>query len=363
MNSVKKHNFNLNKENKRNTNIQKLKQHTEWKTNVNFSQDKTQAVPMEELQAEQDESIDGTLIANTVDVGETNLWDKLRGLFGYETARDAAMEIFANNHLPAVNKEEIESIKNIGANSENILITLNSGDTYLFDSEQRIIGIHTSEYDIHYDYEVSDAMKQNIYERYGLDMSVPLDYMASVDIRGHRMWYYSTGAHEEGSTIITPINFTEQYKKFPDAILEAMCSSMDGILIGPRENSPFNPLDGKYGAYVAENQLGQTFMFVPDSVDFESDYYITKTPLHEGAHIVEKSIELDQRQLQQLFSNYKEILPQLSQSCYSVSADYQVTPNSKEFFADAVTNYFLNPTELERYLPEVYAFVDAIFNG
>lgn len=101
-------------------------------------------------------------------------------------------------------------------------------------------------------------------------------------------------------------------------------------------------------------------IYVPNSEDANSDYYKYNTPLHEMSHIIQSSLEIDEIKLENLYEEYKDVLPTLDESCYN-EKNYDTTPNSNEFFADSVINYYLNPIELERYLPEVYNFIDEIF--
>ena len=80
------------------------------------------------------------------------------------------------------------------------------------------------------------------------------------------------------------------------------------------------------------------------------------------AHIIHSSIDIDNQTLMSLFNQYKTILPSLNQSCYNDDSGYEETPNIKEFFADSITNYYLNPAQLKRYIPEVYNFIDNYLN-
>lgn len=84
---------------------------------------------------------------------------------------------------------------------------------------------------------------------------------------------------------------------------------------------------------------------------------------HETTHIIQTIVDIDEIKLNNLYKEYKDILPVLYESCYNVNLNYDETLNINEFFADAVTNYYLNPIELERYIPELYDFINDILGG
>lgn len=238
--------------------------------------------------------------------------------------------------------------------SGETLVVMKNGDTYLFDMKNRIIEVKTEEYEIHYDYD------SELKEFYGLTNIASIQYTAKAIIRGHEINYYSLGDSTSNKDACVPINFSNQYQKFPDSILEEIAKSFFSVVIGDKSISLNNPLNGNYGAYVHYDE--QVYMFVPNNHDLNSSYYQYNTPLHEGAHVIQFCCNIDEEKLKSLFETYKNLLPQLKSSCYNVNIDYEESPNYWEFFADAVVNYYLNPDELKRYIPEVYQYIDSIFN-
>lgn len=274
---------------------------------------------------------------------------------------DNAYGLFAKNQIDDVKAIDISDMSKVSEDSSNIKVTLKNGDMYIFDSEERIIGIKTEDYNIYYDYNVSESEKERIRQLLDLNENVDVNFAATTEIKGEALNYYSVGYANISNDVNFPINFSKQYQNFPKEVLAEISSSVFGIILGDREISPYNPLEGNYGAYATSgNSDGEKYIFVPNSNDANSDYYKYNTPLHEMSHIIQSSIEIDEIKLKNLYEEYKEVLPTLEKSCYK-SNNYDETPNKNEFFADAVTNYYLNTIELERYLPEVYNFIDEIF--
>ena len=269
---------------------------------------------------------------------------------------DNAYGLFAKNKIDDVKAIDISDVSKVSEDSSNIKVTLKNGDMYIFDSEERIIGIKTEDYNIYYDYNVSESEKERVRQLLDLNDNVDVNFVATTEMKGEALNYYSVGDADISNDVNFPINFSKQYQNFPKDVLAEISSSMFGIILGNRETSPYNPLGGSYGAYATSgNSDGEKYIFVPNSEDANSDYYKYNTPLHEMSHIIQSSLEIDEVKLENLYEEYREILPTLEESCYDE------LPDSDEFFADAVTNYYLNAIELERYLPEVYNFIDEIF--
>ena len=274
------------------------------------------------------------------------------------------LELFETNKIVDINEDDIRDVARTGANLENIMVTLKSGDTYTFDKQKRIITVDKENYHIYYNYDVSDYEKTQISNMFGISSNEIVNFIATVDVKGEEFKYYSVGNSDISNDVNFPINFSEQYQNFPQEILSNLSSSMFGVIIANKELSSNNPLGGSYGAYaMASNPNGEKYIFIPNTKDANSDYYKYNTPLHETAHIIQKTIDIDEIKLDSLYKEYKDILPVLDESCYNVNLNYDETPNINEFFADAVTNYYLNPTELERYIPELYDFINDIFGG
>ena len=275
---------------------------------------------------------------------------------------DNAYSLFSKNKIDDVKAIDISDVSRISENSSNIKVTLKNGDIYIFDDKDRIIGIKTDGYNIYYNYDISEYDKERVRDVLGLTESVNVNFIATTEVNGEALNYYSIGEADVSNDVNFPINFSKQYQRFPKEVLEKLSSSMFGIILGDRETSPYDPLEGGYGAYATSgNPNGEKYIFVPNSENANSDYYKYNTPLHEMSHIIQSSLEIDEIELGELYVEYKEVLPTLEESCYS-SYKYDETPNMTEFFADSVVNYFLNHIELERYLPEVYDFISGIFS-
>lgn len=289
-----------------------------------------------------------------------NFKDKIYGLLGIETAKETAMRLLAFNRLDDIDIDEIMSIEKRGVHSENILITLTNGEEYLFDEEQRLIKMETEDFEIYYNYDISAYQRESIVDFYNSSGTASLLCKATATIRGHEIHYYLVDDRNTELETNGPINFSRLYALFSDEILEAL-DDFAGVVIAPKDLSLYNPLGGKYGAYVStsNSEEKEIFMFVPDR-NLNSDYYKYNTPLHEMSHVIQSLHDIDEAKLSNLWDAYKTIMPQLNESCYS-SNHFESTPNSDEFFADAVTNYFLNRKQLQRYMPEVYAYIDNIF--
>ena len=274
------------------------------------------------------------------------------------------LELFNANKISGINESDISDVNRSGADSENIMVTLKNGDVYIFDKQKRIVSVDKENYHIYYNYDVNDYEKSQITNMFGISSNETVNFVATVDVKGEKFKYYSVGNSDISNDVNFPINFSEQYQNFSQEILSRLSSSMFGIIIGDKDLSPYNPLGGSYGAYATgSNSDGEKYIFIPNDADANRDYYKYNTPLHETAHIIQTIIDIDEIKLNNLYKEYKDILPVLDESCYNVNLNYDETPNINEFFADAVTNYYLNPIELERYIPELYDFINDIFGG
>ena len=280
-----------------------------------------------------------------------------------EIGSDSVLSLFTKNKIEFDSSEDIKEVIRVGKNKENFKVVLDNGEQYIFDSDYRIIGIYKDNYSIFYDYDVRETQKDVIREKLGLDDSTQVNFIATTTIKGENIQYYSVGDSDISNDVNFPINFSEQYQKFSKQALAEISKSLFGIFIGNREISPYQPSGGSYGAYaMSSNDFGDKYIYVPSEENSQSDYYKYNTPLHEMAHIIHSSMDIDNQTLKSLFDQYKTILPSLNQSCYTDDLGYEETPNIKEFFADSITNYYLNPVQLKRYTPEVYTFIDNYLN-
>lgn len=280
-----------------------------------------------------------------------------------EIGSASVLSLFTENNIEFDSLEDIKEVIRVGNNKENFKVVLDNGEQYIFDSDHRIIGIYKDNYSIFYNYDVRETQKDVIREKLGLDDNTKVNFVATTTIKGENIQYYSVGDSNISNDVNFPINFSEQYQKFSKSVLAQISKSLFGIFIGNRDISSYQPLNGRYGAYAnSDTDFGEKYIYIPSEENSQRDYYKYNTPLHEMAHIIHSSIDIDNQTLMSLFNQYKTILPSLNQSCYNDDSGYEETPNIKEFFADSITNYYLNPAQLKRYIPEVYNFIDNYLN-
>ena len=266
-----------------------------------------------------------------------------------------------NGFLP----EEIGNITNLYFIDDKLYVIVDNQDTYGFDTKNnnRVTTYYSGDIHIDYDYDISEAERQHICSIYGLNPATPIDYIARSNIRGYEIDYYGIDSMEKPSQVV-PVNFSKWYSQYPNEILSKLNDSFKGIFISPWSDASNPDLSGSAGAYVSY-EYGLPFMFVPIGSNLNSEYYKAFTPLHEMGHAIEQILkingEFDLERWNELFEQYKEIIPQLPGSCYSPGRGYEITPNELEMFADASSNYFQYRDELRRYAPEICAFLDEIY--
>ena len=294
--------------------------------------------------------------------GEFHLSSISDGVNTLYLGNEGLTSIFEKN---GISPNDIGNITNIYFIGEKVCFIIDGVETYTFDTanNNRITSYSTDGIHIEYDYDISEEEKNQICSIYGLDPSVTVDYIARTNIRGYTIPYYAINTNGKASQVV-PINFSKEYAKFEDSILSNLSQNFSGVFISPWNISSNPEEEGHAGAYVLSNN-GKPFMFVPINVDFNSAYYKYNTPLHEIGHAVESILiakgKFDVDKWNELYEKYKDLMPQMPSSCYSLDREYTTTPNEKELFADAFLNYFQNRDELRRYMPDLCEFLDNIF--
>ena len=238
--------------------------------------------------------------------------------------------------------------------------------TWLFDRENDI--------SIFFDYDISSEEKQAVYDLYDLDSSVPFDFIATTKIRGHSIKFYSINCKEPNSSEVVK-NFSAIYEKhLNDYQLSLLEKYLGGVFVSPWENASCPKLNSYAGGYVENHWVEDKnpFIYIPEAqnrekgsyttVDFDSHYYRVVVPLHELGHVFEaifknKLHNFDLNKWNELHQKYMDLLPKFS------CGFKKVMTVEHEFFAEVFLNYCENPIELQRYMPDVYDFIDKLMKG
>ena len=284
-----------------------------------------------------------------------------KGFDGTYYKCDDLNDVFAQN---GIQESNLININNINVENDNSLFISSIDGLYRFDSEGRIIYYSDGETTTVYNYNPTEEEKKELYDLYGMDPSTPVNFIATTTIRGHEIKYYSAGEQADNSAAVAPIHYSKQYSKYSDETLSKLDENFFGIIICPWENASNPECENKAGAY-AQIYYDDSFIYIPSNVNFNSAYYSINTPTHEMAHILQDiAIEnntFDTEGLETLFNEYKDEMSDMPWSSYTDSTGFTESPNSVEFFADASTNYFQDPETLQRYMPELYEFMEDFY--
>ena len=285
--------------------------------------------------------------------------------------RDVEMD-FSNLFFNKSNVEEYFNNEGLGYNSDHISsfnrsgnrdsVVLSDGSTYIF-SDGKLSEYSNGNCNISFN---NSEKINDLKELVSFDDNSYFDYSASIKINNVEVASFYSLGNENINTKQMALNFGNEYQKYSTNVLEKLSSNnFGGIVCSSLNLNTASNLRDTAGSFVGTSENGKKFIFVPagEKFDYNSEYYKKNNVHHETAHVLENVMgKLDSSKIQELYNKYKNILPSLQASCYGVAShtSYNETPNSHEFFADSVTNYYLNKDELKRYMVDMYNYLDEV---
>ena len=239
-----------------------------------------------------------------------------------------------------------------------------------FDSEGRIIKFAKDDVSLEYSYEPTQADYNALAkeQEFRETPNLKINYVARAKIKGIEIPYYSVGEQGDTDTFAYTIGSSLAYTNYSSRILSLIDQNFEGVIIAPWNMSEMKHSHEGIGAYYINQHI-----FVPyDGCDYLNNDYRTIIPIHEMGHFLSRlhySTYQDpqnrtgwfREDVETLLKKYKSVLPTLPASGYTPATGYTTSPNDEEFFADASANYFLNPSELQRYAPELYEFMERMY--
>ena len=317
------------------------------------------------------------IVQKSVDFGETKVKPFVNNKINnqikrVEAVRDEVMEfsdviMYASSMRKLFEKEGLEfsvfDVEDCKVDGNVTIVTLKDGSSYGFKNNELYDYKNGNAHIVFSSNEDIDKLKQ----LYDFDDDSKLDYTARIMIDSSNVTnFYSLG---NGSTPTKQmaINFADQYKDYTPKALEYLKEGkFGGIICSSWDLASNTDLKNNAGAYVSRGENGQDYIYVPvgEKYNYNSEYYKEITVNHETGHVFDRVVaDFDDTQKEELFEQYKDILPSLEDSAYGNASHSGIkqSPNSREFFADAISNYFTNGDELKRYIPELYDYINEVF--
>ena len=278
-----------------------------------------------------------------------------------EKTLENAISVFFNSN--GIKDITVDDIRNVEVRDDigKVYFTMNDGSEYNFDKYSgKIVYYKNNDIEIHYAYgsDIGATQKEYIYNTYGLDLSVPINFIAYANINGKVIPYYSIGENNRTDFASTPVDFSKHFSNFPSDVLESITQVFRGIFLGDEVYSTWP--EGDYGAFVSGTENNR-YMFIPDNFKDTPTGHQNHVPYHEITHILYSSdYPIDYDKLEELFEKYNTNLQALKDRNlgYTNSGPY---PNDNEFLADATASYYLYAEDLKNEIPELYNFLDSIF--
>lgn len=201
-------------------------------------------------------------------------------------------------------------------------------------------------------------------------------------INGHKLEIAQVLPKDCTSIELLAYNFTKAnvintIRTFPEEYLDAAVQKNNVIVLTCDKNSQDH--GGSWGGYYC----GKNFAWPEDGSVvinahgsfYNINYYTVDAVIHEFGHkyddilngmgkfdngITDIYMTDKSEKWNDLYKEYKGILPDIVEGCYTEEGFENSNNPRTEFFAESMVAYFLNPAELKRLCPEVYDEITSI---
>ena len=317
------------------------------------------------------------------------IWRTIIDFFGITIPKTIDHAVFSNYDGYDVSKLGYYSL-NVEADCGSLIwngrsvraLNFTDGKQIWFDEETKkpvlILDTRNPEIEtrVYFDYDISQEERAEIEKLYISEAKLgdaPIDFIATANIRGHKIKFVSINADAEKAAMIANMYSRLFAALYSDEQLAMLEESFYGVLISPWENSSSPNSTASNGSHAAAYKWGtkdsKYYVYVPTDVDFGYSYYDSfyglDIPIHEMGHAFESVFNdrdmINKEYWNSLFDKYKKTLPHLSGGSGYSAPMYTETPNEMEFFAESTLIYYTDPEQLKRYMPEVYNFLNDLY--
>lgn len=313
----------------------------------------------------------------------TNLedwWNGILNFFGVDTPEAKVIETVAENYGYYMDPHQIESITSIVSIGETY-VKLNDGTSFILKSNGRINKVYKPDgtrytynddasiasifkngFNIEFIEEHDENAKQKVRDYGSINDNVNVKGYARVSGNGLDTKFYWLGSGTKLDTFIENILvYTDAFDKFPPNVKDLLMNyGFNGFYIGtPRDANMSNSYIGNYG-YAAFYSPNDKIIFI--NSDSRQTAFVAN---HEMGHAIDNAIgkiSLSDAVID-LFEKYKITLQDLTGIGYDNTRFPEGFPTSTEFLAEAINQYINNGEELELLIPEIYDYVENLFNS
>ena len=247
----------------------------------------------------------------------------------------------------------LEKMKSFGIEIKAKDETSVNYDKCTFDDLGRIKSYRDGDTYITYTYEYNNERIKKVFQ---VPDMCQINVMVEIKVGEHFIKIFGTDEIDIEKLVQISNTFSRYYN---EQILEYIDKYFTGIIIGDMTAPSDLRYQGRVGhSYEAySNTNPPTFHVFTDGTNFEPNII-----LHEMGHFVMSALyaegKWDASKVQELCDKYESWLAKNETSSYKVE-----THNPSEFFADASSNFFLEPEKMQYEAPELYDFLNGIYGG